>query len=426
MTICKIRSYIKTLQFLFLPVSFLMFSSCSNTVDPVESSFTVHGKITDNNGFPAGNITAFIGNSSYITKGDGTFTIPDVTSPYNLKLYRPFGIDYTCIEYQRLTTSAPLLSAPDFNIASGSSILILSLPPLKANQHVIAVFTDGDKYQAIENFVQDTTTIALTWGESASLTGRLIILEYTMNAFDEIISYDNFGYKDGIVFNNGSSTVVDFSTSDLSFNPGETNVSGIVTGTSSFYDLNSTMAISFNSNISDPAASEQHQLQTTYSIAAFNYVIPAGLPIPFKVIYRGFGNESSSYIQRYMEFPAGSSGNVINLQNGITLNAPQNSATGVDSTADFIYTPASGYGVHIVEISSYNNRYFIYTTSNTSKIPDFSLLGIRLSSSTLYYWDVIQLSGIQTTDDLVSVPLNFNQHHNGNKQSGQRTFTSRP
>ncbi|MEO8665782.1 MAG: hypothetical protein ABI462_09820 [Ignavibacteria bacterium] len=416
---------LKIYPFLLLGFFFTL-TGCSDnngTSGPTPTStITVSGKAVDQIGSGIVSATIVIGDSIKTTAADGSFSISNVTVPYDVKIIT----GGTGMVYKGLTTASPKLLGLGAAVTPNSATLNVTLPALVANQSATVIFTDQSTVQASDNFTFPATAANITvdWaaGSGTSISGKIIVLVYTL-AGGNITTYDKTGEKPQAL-NNGGVQAVNFTAAELTTNPGELTISGSLTIPAGFTSPNNLLGLKYITNASNQYVS----VIDYFSTAAFNYVVPTGLATTPQFVVGGgvTGPVSIQKTSRYVIATAPNPSLTIVLETPPNLTTPPNAATNIDTNTNFTYTTGSGTGIYLASFSTVSKTFYVFTNSTTTKIPNLNAFGLGVGSSLAYNWNVIRINDITTTDAFVAAPLLFNTLFSATATSEQRPFTSAP
>lgn len=411
---------------LTLAAGFISYTGCGNNsvVTPV-TTITVNGKTVDQSGNGVAGVTATINGTNTVSASDGSFSIANVTAPYDIKLVQSSGATPSGFVYLGLTTAAPSLLTSGLAAPTNTTTLTVNFPALGANQRALVFFTDNALVETVKNVTTagaSTTNLTVKWPGDAAITGKVIVMVYTVSGTD-IVSYDKYGEKTGFALNNGGSSSTTFTASDLSLNPVEQTVTGTLTAPAGYTNLNSRIALTFRSVSSILATSTF----ATVSGSSYSFVVPTGLPTACKLIIEGsgLGTIAGTITLKSKEVLPNTTGNSIILNATPLLSTPPNAAVSIDTTTNFVYSPGVTDGVNIVQFTSPGKSFFVFTSASNCRIPNLLSSGLGLGSGVACTWAVANYGSLGM-DSFVSGPLNNNPAFNSAGTSETRTFTSTP
>ena len=411
-----------------LMLGFILFMySCSNDdndpVSPAPTTNTVTGKVINEIGNGIPNTTVFITgtNEPTTTGADGSFAISGVTAPYDLIMVSGnFGF-----QYKGLSTFTPQLLAIGPASTSNSATLTVVIPAMTAGQQCRAYFTDGVNVQSVSApivFPAVTKTFSVSWPSGASITGKIIVLIYTVSG--TIIShYDKYGEIANYTINNGGVQTQTFTSSDITVVPGNAIVTGSISSPANYNVSGSALLIKFGNAGSPLSGSGLYQIAgNTYS-----YNVPTGLTTAPVISVEGVGTGPNNI----QTFKAGtvtvpSTGNVIILESAATLSSPPNGETNINFNTNFTFSSGSGTGLNVVSFTGQGKSFYVFTTASNVKLPDLSNLGLGISASTVYNWNLIKICTFSGIDQFVSSGIYFNPGYVSESFSETRSFTTAP
>jgi hypothetical protein len=416
-------------------------SSTSPTPE-VPTLNNVSGKIIDAVGNGLINVTVVIGDKITTTGADGSFTIENVATPYDLKVITSVNAYGYGIVYKSVTTRNPKVLGIGIPTTVNSTQLTVSIPPSKisSNQKAKIIFTDSLTIQAdglIDGSLSQTsTTFTISWlGTSQQVSGKVIALVYTMDAGGQhISSYNLYGDKP-YTLNHGSPSSVTFGENELPIPPSQSTIQGSVFPPISYVAATAYLGISFITTNNYPLANTYTGTATQLDnklAPAYTFNVPTNLPITNKLIATGtaFVDLNSYFPYKFTSktivCPAGTANNNISLETVSNLISPQNNATLVDTNSNFTYSTGSGSGLYLIQYTdSLHNTIYVFTSSTVCKIPNLTAFNLNIGPNYNYYWYVIKLLGITSSDDILSGPIVNNNHFAGYTSSEQRSFTTK-
>lgn len=376
-------------MFSLLLISFLI-SSCSNNNPIINNTvpIRVEGHARNTFGQPLAGITVKINNSTYITQPDGKFIFENVMTPYNMIVKdTAFNSNYL---YKDLTTPYPSITASFMEQSNPVAGINVSLPAGSSNGKLI--FTNYDDVNSY-GFISSELRVR-TLGHN-SVTGALIVLLYAEEN-GRVTDYKNFGIKENFTISPGENYNVNFSASDLSFNPEEETFTGTVVAPQSPDYTNTFGFISF-SNYQFP------EYLTIFSLGGsqelnFNFVMPANLPIQYKKM---IGAISYHVSKGFMTNVNSMSGNItLTGPSASSLLSPENNATGVNTSTVLKYTPVNANTIYAVQI----NTSTIYTNKTEFTLGELEQLGVDFNNPQTLTWRVSSIGPYNSTDEFVNRP----------------------
>lgn len=411
----------------------VIFFGCKKDEGPTATGpITVNGFVKDYYGQPVSGAAVIIaGKTPVTTTASGTFSIPNVTIPYDISLI--VSATKTAVVYKGLSRSDPKL----FYLGTGTTVVwntanISGTVPPASGKSTRVIFVGGTNYnyttadQATGNY-----SLGISWrGTIDSLAGKIYVLRYTTNPSGLPIDFDAYGSKGFTVRNGVTHSSQNFSASDLS-NPSETTISGTIVR-SADYTL-SSRALYFKF---DEAFIYFGQESTSPVPDNFSYIVPSITGITCAVAANASKtstpNNLSSFFRKTGIAP-GTSGVNIKIENAPSLALPLHNSTNVDTLTDFTWSQGGGDGVNLVEFYSgvsTNPTYYIFTMGSSLRIPNFSALALGLPANTAYIWRVYRYLPVNSIDNAASDTfrnlLMFGTSDYGNSYSQRFNFTTKP
>lgn len=389
---------------------FLFVSGCKKDENNPAGSgqptvITVVGFVKDSQGEPMSGIAVIIIGKAAVTTGtDGSFTVAEVSTPYDIVVVQ--STQKTATMYKGLTRSDPTLVFTSFSVGTPKSATISGTVPAAVGKITRVYFVSGTMtFSTTANATTGAYTINAGWTTSAtSFVGKVRVLRYTNVATGFPTEYDAAGEKDQTITAGGTFSNVNFAAGELT-DPTEQTIAGTTTRAATTYTLGTrSLYINFGNSIlfltSQAGASPYSD--------DFNITVPAVTGATFG-IYSGASQPATvgtrtSFLYRAGIAP-GTTGLTINLAAAPQLTAPVNNGTNVDTTTSFLFSAGGATGVHQVSISpsvGTNPRFVILTTGTTVTIPNLVSLGLGLPPSAGYSWSVTQYSPIATMNDAAS------------------------
>jgi hypothetical protein len=425
------KNTLKTILGISLCAVLILIYSCSNTTTPVTppTTITVNGKVLDAYGYQINAATVVIGAQHTTTAGDGSFTINNVTAPYDayaLSTNGVFGI-------KGLTIANPYLQGGILVTPPPPSSLSVTIPIVPVGSRATIMFQDTitGKVGGFGQIPQGQTTALVNMGGTMGqpLAGKVYVIEYTISGNPGVVGTYTGYAEQTASFNYGTGTPITFIS--LSGGLGMSTVSGTV-NSSGGTGLIAQLYISFGSknNITHRGGFIQN-IPITGNSGSFTFNVPTGTTTSanLNVVAITPNPPNSSVAQRMKTLTAGSSGAVISIDTLPTLITPSNSASNVDTTTMFTYTNGGGNGLHIIRFTptGLSGNFFQIVTKGTSlTIPNFSAYGYTLGTTASYTWlDNSKIMDINTTDDYSSQSFELNPAIVATTQSATFTFTSR-
>jgi hypothetical protein len=363
---------------------------------------TVNGFVKDYRGNPVSGATVLIpGKATVTTTASGTFSIADVTTPYDISVI--FSSYKTAMVYRGLNKPDPKLLYMDYLPATSFSGTISGTVPVVTGKSTIVCFVDGSiSYSATMDTTTGAYSITPNWyGTTDSLVGNLFILRYGVDASGLPIEYDAYGTKTLTLKNGATLTAQNFSAPDL-VNPSESNISGTIVRPSDYIVSSRSLYLRFN-NAYIALGSE-----SSPSSDNFAYTVPSIQEITFAVYARASKTSGSSFMYSVLmkhDIVANSTGVSVPLYAPPSLTIPLNNSTNIDTLTQFTWSQGDGAGVNLMRVfptSGSYPSYYIFTTGTVEKIPSFSAQALGLPANTAYKWMIYRYYPLTSIDDIAS------------------------
>lgn len=398
----------------------ILISGCSDTTtNPGPQTRQVSGSVITSDGISISGVTVYIENKTAITNSEGKFSIDAVTSPYDVKLLKTESGFSNGVQYIGLNNFSPKLYMGLNPSGFLSSTINVTIPfSLSANQHGIVIYSDNDNVFAVSAIQsgQSGTSLNPYWTGSSNVNGKLFILIFTQLGLS-VSSYDNYGE---ITFNinAGSIQTKNVTASEISTNPTETTVTGVVNLPTGYSNAQTTLNISPSKGLFSGST-----IGALNPGMGFNHVVPSGLSneLSLSIVAGASGPMGKTSVGKVFIQP-GASGVQLNILAGADLNTPANNSSGIDTNTIFTYTPVSGGGVYIVAFSTGNRNFQVFTQATSTAIPNFSPFGVGLGNNQNYTWSVFHYN--TSIDQFVSTRFDKNPNVTNSSISSSWFFTS--
>ncbi len=398
---------------------------CSNTTNnPVTpTTITVSGKALDAYGNPVNSATVLIGTQTTTTGGDGSFTINNVTKPYDIYVMSStagvFGV-------KGLTITNPYI--PCGVIGNTSAALNVVIPTVPNGSRATVIFQDTLTGK-ISGFAQipasNFNAVIYLGGISGQLVaGKVYVIECNLSS-GIVTGYTGYA-EQSASFTIGQLPTITFAS--LNGGLGNSTVSGTV-NSSVGTGLAATLFINFGSknNVVHRGGFIQRIL-ISGSSGAFTFNVPTGTTTAAQLNVIA-SDTLPSFAQRMKTLSAGTSGAFISVDSVAVLQNPINSAINVDTTTPFTCSNGGGTGIHVFKITpNPNGKYFeIITTGTSITIPNLANYGggYILGSGNGYSWVVSKTMDINSVDDYSSQFFDLNPSVVATSVSTQNTFTAK-
>ncbi len=377
---------------------------CKNddSTAPGVTTITVSGFVKDYDGEPISGVVVIIrGSTPVTTAGDGSFSVANVTAPYDLSVV--LGTQNTVVIFKGLTRSDPTLSY-SVSLATLKTATITGTVPGAAGKTTIVFFVSGTKaWRVTANQATGDFTINATWyGSTGSYVGKLYVLRWTLGPNNLPLVYDAYGERALTISSGGTFANNNFVVGDLT-DPAEQSISGTINRPTTAYTLTGKQ---FYLNIGSAyvvVAGESGTLTDNFS-----YNVPSIAGALFGV--NTFATLTTTPTNRLAfaydaGITPGTSNEVVNLLTAPQANLPAHNGTGIDTSTAFLWTAGGGTGIYLISIAptaGVHPAYLIYTQSTTVTIPNYSAQGLGLPANTPYQWQLVQYYPVASVDAVAS------------------------
>lgn len=414
----KICSAVITASVLIFLISL---NGCDKDLIVPTSTFkNITGKVYGIFGYPQKDLTVRIGNNTAVTSNDGSFYIANVEIPYDL--YLKDSAHNKGYVYKGLTSDNISIPIVPSDVPSPANIQI-NYPPGMFQSAGKLIFTDEDYINSYSEAGANGGSINLYVTSGTPIQGKVIVLLYTKSA-GNIISYDRFGFKDSITVTAGGNVTVNFSDTELSYNPNEKTLSYNLIPVSGytasyrfpFLHFGTRQTLLYASTIEFERINSDN----------FTIVIPEQLPISFTPIFFAYAQNSSGVRCQEKFFLSGISGN-LQMNAAPQLIYPPDNYQNADTNTIFSvdkYNTEPGIVSIIFNESSSNTTYQILTASDNVTLQGLSSFGFGSLSNKTFNWSCEKHGEYQNIDEFLSPALNVKKQFNSNTVS--RTFTTKP
>ncbi|MGA2669662.1 MAG: hypothetical protein ABSF32_12240, partial [Ignavibacteria bacterium] len=277
---------------------------------------TISGHVLDTYGYPLiSPATVYIGGQTTTTAVDGSFTINNVTKPYDVYVMSSTGV----FGVKGLTITNPYL--PGSINASPILAISVTIPMVPSGSKATIMFQDtvSGKISGYGEILAGQTIGSISMGgtNGQQVAGNVYVLEYLINA-GVVTFYSGYAEKP-ITFTFGGAASVTFE--NLSGGLGSSTVSGTVNGSGGL-NLKAQLYINFGSrnNIVHRGGLIQN-IDISGNTGTFNFNVPT-LTSPTPLLNVVAITVGPPVAQRMKTLIAGSSGAVINIDAIPTLTTP--------------------------------------------------------------------------------------------------------
>ncbi|GEM_PF-1527147 len=410
--------------------TFVLIYSCSNsTTTPVTppTTITVSGKALDTYGNPIGGAsTVVIGNQSTTTAGDGSFTINNVTTPYDVWVLNPtsgvFGV-------KGLTITNPYIPASTSPGNTQSLLVTIPLVPTGSRATVIFQDTVTGKVSGFGQVPANSQNAVLSIGgiNGQSVAGKLYLIQYNISG-GVVSSYTGYAEMQAVFIVGASPT---FTFNSIGGGLGASTVSGTVNSSGST-NLKAQLYINFsgkNNLVHKGGFIEQVAIIGT--TGTYNFNVPTGTSSTANLNIVAITPDTIGIYpnikQRMLTVQAGATGSIVSIDSSASILTPGNGATNVDSTSLFSYSSGSGNSVHVIHINPIGSGYTyqVLVKGTSFNFPNLSAYGYNFASGQQYSYMVSNTLDIASTNDYCAQLFDLNPAIKGTVQSGTFTFQAR-
>ena len=386
----------------------------------VPTSITVTGKVISGNKLPISNSAVVItGRPATTTDANGSFTVTDVTAPYDLTVVS-LKVSFT---YRGLSRSDPtivilLADIPPNNATVSGTISGGGSFPLPANRVLnVSLSSPEVSVPASLNITTGAYMANPYWAGGATITMILRALQWDNNAAGMPTTFVGYGEKTGVAITAGGT----FAGQNIAMtNVSTQNISGTVIVPAALVLNNKSLSLAFPNNGNMTLGTE------VGTATAFTYGVPAITGITLSVgALAGSGGATSTALKAGIA--PGTTGIALTLPDLMALSLPVNAATGVTTTTPFSWTPLSS-AIYQMTLYGPGNQpsYLVFTGGNSGTIPDLTALGLGLPKNTLYTWYITSYGPFANIDAAASAYGIYPQGDVIQSASSQRTFTTAP
>jgi len=372
---------------------------------PPPPGVTVSGSVRDRYGEPISGASVLIKGKSAVTSGsDGTFSIADVVTPYDLTVI--LRAQNTALVYKGLTRLDPSVFYPGATGAQRTATISGTAPPASGRVTSISFFSSGG--YAYGGGQADATTgqyaFTVSWnGSQGTYAGQLYLLRWTPGA-SLPSSFDGYASKPLTINAGGGFPGNDFAAVDVA-DPPEQSISGTVAAPASYVLKHRQLVLLFGG--AGLGWEENNPLSN-----AFTYTVPALSGVQNIVEALAFDNSSRAIdgTARWSEFfKTGISGNSSNVSVPLAaaplLFSPADGAVGLDTTTSFSWGQGEGTGVNLFRLEPgdpTNPTFLVFTTASDAKVPELAGAGMALPAGASYTWEVDRIVPVASMNDAAS------------------------
>jgi hypothetical protein len=359
---------------------------------PAPQQITVAGKVTDIFGGPLSSIAVKIGTQVANTNAQGQFSIPNVTTPYDVKVVQ----NTRGYLFKGLTRADPNLQLVDFGGFLGTKSATINSQlsggagfANPASHRTVVTFgaPEGFGSTTLNPAGGPAYTVNAQWSGNDVVNGNLHALQWEFNASNVPINYKGYVTKTQSLTNGGT---INSPTADLALSAGvaQADLTGNVTVPSGYTLSGNRHHVDWGTN--------QSAFLFSNTATSFSYKTPN---ISNTMTITSIANNPA--VGDVYASKTGIAPNATNvsltLPEASALSLPITAATGITTTTSFNWTAFSS-GVHIVFYSGGGRQYYVVTQANNTTIPDFSAEGLGLPAATNFNWQVVGMAPFASVD----------------------------
>jgi len=401
---------------------------------PPPPGVTVSGSVRDRYGEPISGASVLIKGKSAVTSGsDGTFSIADVVTPYDLTVI--LRAQNTALVYKGLTRLDPSVFYPGATGAERTATISGTAPP--ASDRVTGVVFVSSAGYAFGAGPADATTgkyaFTVSWnGSGDTYAGQVYLLRWALDAARLPSSYDGYASKPLTIHAGGDFPGNDFAAVEVS-DPAEQSISGTIAVPASYALKYRRMYVLFDGRGGLYWEEAAANATPNPLPSAFTYTVPAlsgsqdiveawAFDKSFRAL-DGSGRWSSF-------FKTGISGNSVNISVPLAtaqpLFSPVDGAVSLDTTTSFTWGQGEGAGVNLFRVTPgdpSNPTFLVFTAGTATKIPDLAGAGMSLPAGAGYSWEVVRTFPVMSMNDAASD--GFRHLYNGESGDAGSTYSER-
>lgn len=338
----------------------------------VPTPITVSGTVVDVNNLPVGSASVTVGSQNTLSATDGTFSLSNVTPPYNLIAI----FNKSAVVYQELTATKPVIVFFTAPVLPNSGKVTGNISPANFTG-LTSVATWGSPETAIFadydfDFSANPYSITPTWFGPSSTTGNVHVIQEIQDATGYPTSYPGYGMTQGVVLTSANVVAPTITLVSISVD----RLSGSLTLPPPPYGVALSLLTATFSDGATALLGSSETLDAGYSFAT-----PSGIGATLNV---GAIAENTTTNALSGALISGLATNATNANLTILTASepelPSDTATGITTTTQFTWTPFAG-GINFIVFTptvATNPTYYVVTPATTTTIPDLSTEGLAL------------------------------------------------
>ncbi len=368
-------------------------ASAAATITINPGTVTVAGKVISTTGEAVSGASVRIGTVSTTSSSDGSFSVPNVSLPYNASVVTTSGSNKQANVFQGLTRSDPILQlflsgfpAPAVprsatisgNLSGGAGF------PNPANHTTAVFFASPDTaFTAVSRPAGPSYgPFTVNWAGPTTTSGKLYALQWQRDASTNLpVSYKGFASADQTLSDGGAFGPINLALSNTTQNTlsgtlSVPAVSGVTLTKYVFLRLPPNAGIdllSDNTNTTSFSYQTPNISDATITVAAGADISPGGGTYGWKT---GLATNATGVNLPIDSLP--------------TLSSPSSGASNVTINQTFQVASVPSGSVRVFFISGGTLSYAIVTSADTVQIPDLSAQGMAFptSGAVSFSWNV--------------------------------------
>ena len=368
-------------------------------IGEVAATITVSGRVLQLDGSDVSFVSVAIpGQGAALTDAAGNFTIPNVTTPYDIVVALHQEGETSAIVYRGLTRPDPrLIGFPGKGFTAELSGTVSGGAgfPLPADQQtLLGVFTDLREVGVAP--IVDPTTGAYSqtvgWGYRPTTSAHFIGLQFRLNGSGQVTSFTGAA--------TGAFTLTDGGAVVLPITLGPVATTTIA-GT---YSLPDDYTFLVKVSATESGSFDALGIVTdTVDTGTFSFAAPV-IAGQSNLVLIGGSSPTGSSVQMYRRsIPAGATGIAIDAPRAADMIFPFEGAVDVDHDTTFLTTDFPE-GIFLFQWfgRAGDPTFTLVSAEPVARIPDLSSLGISLPPSTSYSFAPVELGPFTGMDDFTA------------------------
>ena len=383
-------------------------SSNNQTPDSGPAKVTVKGTVISYLKRPVAGASVLIGAASTPTGADGSFTLNDVVTPYDVSVV--VGSAKLAVVYQGLTRADPTVVLPSPDAPNRAATITGTVSgAVPTGQVAQAAFGSSaavvDNWSTVNDWIPASGQITLkpAWHGASPIMGALHILRWTpgptANHTQTPESFNGYLKIEPV-------TLTDKATADVGSASLQALTAQAISGSVSVPSgyVHDGRALTFQ--FSDGASMTMYDAYRGQLEANFSYATPGGVGATVSLAASASASTGETlYTCSPGHAPDATQVNVT-LRAAPVANLPVDGASGVDTSTAFQWV-AMGGAVHQVRFAPSGSTanaasyptFYVYTHGASATIPNLATVGLPLTGAITYTWQVVGLAPFASVDD---------------------------